>query len=134
MDMELQKREALARMAILRLHENVVREFKEEGKLNISEKNGMLFWLNDEQKKMVEEWESESGNVVYHIIHSHAVDIGELYSFLYVSVHEEEWERDREDLKDDCPLVFVKNVSCEYFSEYGCIGIKGSFGGLVRVA
>jgi hypothetical protein len=133
MTKEIQKQEALARMAMLHLHQNVVREFEGEGKLNISEKNGMLFWMNDEQAKMIEEWERESGNLVYHIIHSFT-EFGELYSLLYVSTHEEEWELDREDLKDCYTLAYVKNVSDNYCSEYGNIGVKPSFGGLVRVA
>lgn len=129
---ELQKKEALERIKILELHQNVYDEFLKEEKLNVSEK-GILFWENEEQQKMIDEWEKETENLVYHVIHNFT-EFGELYSFLYVSKHEEEWETDREDLKHGYALVYVKNITDEYCSEYGSIGIKKFIGGLIRVA
>ena len=130
---QAQVTEALLRMKKLDLHENVIKEFKESGKLNLSELIGMLYWLNDEEEQMVRDWEEKTGNLVYHVIKSHT-ESDLLYSFLYVSTHPEEWELDDVDLKEGCPVAYTKNVTCDYCSESGHIGIKPSFGGVMRIS
>lgn len=127
-----QELEAEARIKKLNLHPNAVREFIEEKKLNLSER-GILFWLNDEEKQMVRTWEDETGNIVYHVIKNN-MEFGLCYSFLYVSQNEEEWEDDNADLDDGYPLVYVMNVDDDFCSEYGSIGIKPFFGGIIRTA
>lgn len=133
MGKRLQKLEALKRMERLGLHPNVIKEFRTEGKLNISENKGVLFWLNDKQKEIVREFENESGNLVFHVVHSFT-QFGELYNMFYVSKFEEEWERDLSDINDGNCCVYVKNISDDWCSEYGYIGFKKCIGGLVRVA
>ena len=132
--------EALLRMKALNIHENAIREFESEGMLNFSEKGmifgvpvGVLYWLDEEESKMVKAWEQETGNMVYHVIKDHTT-IGVMYSFLYVSTYTEEWERDREDLSEGYALAYVKNMENEDFSEYGGIGIKPCYGGVIRTA
>lgn len=125
--------EALLRMKNLKLHENVINEFKETGKINLSENGGILYWLNDEENNMVRQWEKETGNLVYHVIKNN-MEFGLCYSFLYVSSYTDEWLNDDEDLKEGYPIVYVKNVTDNTCSEYGSIGIRSNIGGLVRVA
>ena len=125
--------EALLRMKNLKLHENVINEFKETGKINLSENGGILYWLNDEENNMVRQWEKETGNLVYHVIKNN-MEFGLCYSFLYVSPYTDEWLNDDEDLKEGYPIVYVKNVTDNTCSEYGSIGIRSNIGGLVRVA
>ena len=125
--------EALLRMKNLKLHENVINEFKETGKINLSENGGILYWLNEEENKMVRDWEKETGNLVYHVIKNN-MEFGLCYSFLYVSPYTDEWLNDDEDLKEGYPIVYVKNVTDNTCSEYGSIGIRSNIGGLVRVA
>ncbi len=129
---QAQVKEALERMKKLRIHENAVKEFAENGKLNLSER-GILFWLNEAEEKMVRDWEKKTGNIVYHVIKNNMV-FGLCYSFLYVSKESEEWELDNEDLTDACPYAYVKNVDDDYCSEYGRIGITPRFGGIIRTA
>jgi len=47
---------------------------------------------------------------------------------------EEEWERDREDLKENLAFVRVENLQDRCFSEFGTIGVMGSMGGVLRTA
>ena len=54
-----QKEEAIKRMEMLGLMDTVIKEFKEEGELNLSEQYGLLYWLNDEEKEMVRQFEEE---------------------------------------------------------------------------
>lgn len=135
---QAQVAEALLRMKKLDLHPNAINEFKNEGKLNksvpaIGNRAGILYWLDEDEEKMVREWEKKTGNMVYHVIRNH-LEFGICYSFLYVSTEPEEWEMDNEDLKEGYPLAYVKNVTDDWCSEYGSIGIRSGFGGVVRVA
>lgn len=129
-----QKEEAIKRMNLLLLNENIIKEFEEEEKLNLSESNlGILYWLNEEQKEMVKKFEEENGGLVYHLIHN-LTTFGEIYSIFYVSKNEDEWQFDYEDIEENLAFVYVKNVDDPLSSEYGSIGFKSVNSGLVRTA
>lgn len=130
---EEKKIEAIERMKLLQLHENAIREFEEEGKLNLSENGGFLYWLNDEQQARVRAFEKEHDALVYHVIHSYTCGDEHLV-YLYVSDYPDEWEYDRDDIKSGYPLAYVDNLSCEWCSEFGSIGIEPNIGGLRRTA
>lgn len=129
---EIQKKEAVERMEKLELLPISISEFKENGKVGLSF-GGILFDLKSEYQKMVDEWQEQTGNLVYHVILNHFV-FGTCLSMLYVSMDEEEWEFDRQDLLTMTPLVYVKNLDDEMCSEYGCIQVEKHFGGLRRIA
>lgn len=133
MTKQKQKQEAIERMKLLKLCPNIIKEFEKENIVNLSEHGGILYWLDSDQQAIVDSFEAEHDALVYHVIHSFT-EFGELYSLLYVSKYEEEWETDREDLKDGYALVYVKNVDDDMCSEFGSICIKPQFGGLVRTA
>lgn len=123
--------EAVKRLETMKVHENVLREFREEGKLNKSERIGVLYWLDDEEQEMVKEFEKENESVVYHVIHQHT-NIGEMYCLLYVSLEDGEWCIDREDLASGQALAYVINKTMPDCSEFGSIGVKPCIGGIVR--
>ena len=129
---ERKKQEALDRMKMLNLYPNIIKEFQQDNTVNMSEL-GFLYWLTDEQKEYVSEFETEHDALVYHVIHNYT-EFGELLTFFYVSDHEEEWEYDRADLKDGYACAYVKNLDEEAFSEFGSVAFKEQFGGLVRTA
>lgn len=131
MNRDLQKAEAIERMRMLHLHSNVINEFRNQGRVNLSENGGFLYWLDDSQKQLVAEFEKKHNALVYHVIHNNTV-FGEMLAFLYVSDSEEEWDMDRGDLKNGITLAYVENVSNKCCSEFGSIGIQPSLGGLVR--
>ena len=128
-----QRTEALKRMELLKLHENVIDDFKEINLLNQSELGGILYWVEGEMEKKIREWEEKTGNLVYHVIHDYT-EFGELLSLLYVSQYEDEWETDREDIQDGYALAYVMNLTDDWCSEYGSIGIRPQWGGVVRTA
>ena len=128
---ERQKAEAIKRMRKLKVISGAIEQFKEDGQIMVCE-NGFLYWLNDEQKKMVDDFEEEYGGLVYMVIHN-MTEFGELYSMLFVSQHESEWEMDWEDLEDSISMAYVKNVTDDFCSEFGCISIANRFGGIIRV-
>ena len=83
---------------------------------------GACYWLDEAQRKRVAEFEEQNNALVYHVIHSYT-SIGEMESYLYVSDYPEEWERDREDIKDGQQLVYVFNHDMPDCSEFGSIGV-----------
>lgn len=131
--MEQKKIEALERMKTLKLYPNVIKEFEKENIVNMSENGGFLYWLNDEQKEIVSEFEQEYDALVYHVIHDFT-GFGELLTFFYVSDDDEEWEYDRADLKEGCACAYVKNLTDDMCSEFGSVCFRPQFGGLVRTA
>ena len=128
---EKQKQEAIERMKMLKIYTQAIKEFEKENVINVSEHGGILFWLDDEQQEMVKRFEEKYNAVVYHVIHNYT-EFGELYSLLYVSQHEEEWDYDRDDIKHNIALSYVVNINEESFSEFGSIGIRPQFGGVIR--
>lgn len=80
---------------------------------------------------VVPDFEKENNGLVYHVIKSHTT-IGLMYSLLYVSEYEEEWEMDMEDLGTGHALAYVVNKDMPDCSEFGTIGIEPSIGGLRR--
>ena len=123
--------EAVNRMKLLGLHENAIQDFVNEGKLNLSD-NGFLIWLNESEQNIVDQWQQETGNLVYHVVKTRTT-FGLMYSFFYVSKYEEEWFMDNADLQEGYAVCYVYNADDELSSEYGSIGFEMKFGGIVRV-
>lgn len=126
-----QRKEALKRMKKLKLHKNVIDEFSKEDKLNVSVLNGMLYWLDDDYKKIVNDFEKEYNAVVYHLIFT-PTKFGRMLSLLYVSKHKSEWEIDIENLNENIVFAYIKNLDDDYCSEFGYIGFRQNAGGLIR--
>lgn len=127
---EEMKKEAINRMKTLKLHPNIIREFSNENKLNLS-LSGALCHLNNEQLARVQEFEQKYNALVYHVIYNHA-PFGELLSFLYVSQYTYEWECNQSDLQEGYPFVYVVNLTDETCSEFGHIEIQLYNDGVIR--
>lgn len=121
---------AIKLMKLLKLHPNVIKEFKKENKLNRSETNlGLLYWLNEDEEKIVKNFEQENPDkLVYHLIKTNTKDFGIVYNLLYVTASPDEFEQAKIDLKDNLVLAYV---TTEY-KDSGLIHIKLINGGLVR--
>lgn len=73
--------------------------------------------------KAINEFEKEYNAYVYHIVYSNT-NIGQLYTMLYVSSHEEEWGSDRADIKEKQLYAYVWNRTDNCCSEIGLVGIE----------
>lgn len=122
--------EAVERMKMFKMLKSVIKDFQ-KGVLNLSENGGCLFWLEDEEKQLVQEYEHRTDNVVFHVIKSYT-DIGLMYSLLYVSPFKEEWEEEREEMQEGIHIAYVYNMAWPDCSEAGCILVRPSIGGLKR--
>lgn len=132
---ETKKQEALRRMEVLGLFKPCIKAFKTRDEVQLSEMTGGLYEFSAEEEltAKVKEFEEEYSALVYHVIHTYT-QFGELYAFLYVSDHEDEWEMDNDCIKDNYVLTYVWNKDDEWCSEFGTIVVAQRFGGLVRVA
>ena len=120
---EEKKTEAINRMKLWGIFSPIIRQFEKEDLVSESAPPfGACFHLNEEQLARVREFETEHNALVYHVIHSYT-NIGELENYLYVSNYSEEWEQDRNDIKDGQQLVYVYNKDAPDCSEFGSIGI-----------
>ena len=133
--MEIKKTEAIKRMKTLDLYTPYIKAFEKKDEIFLSEMTGGVYEITNEieLKNKIKEFEAEYNALVYHVIHTMTA-FGELYSFLYISDYEEEWEMDNEDIADGYALAYVWNKTDEWCSEFGTIGVQGKFGGIVRVA
>lgn len=129
---EQMKEEAIKRMKMLGIYPPTIKEFEQEDKLNVS-RGGFLYWLDDEYKAKVAEFEEKYGVLVFAVIENN-MEFGKLLSILYVSTYQDEWERDRLGLKSGEVFAYVFNLDAEECSEFGYIVVRNRFGGLVRTA
>lgn len=124
--------EAIERMKLLKLDSSCIEAFA-KGKVWESEGYGALYEVNQKEQKLIDNFEKNHPNcLVYHMIHN-IFEFGECYSMLYVSSDIEEWEQDKDDIKDGYTFAWVENVDLNWCSEFGTIAIKSQFGGLVRI-
>lgn len=124
--------EAIERMKLLKLDNPCIEAFT-KGNVWESEGYGALYEVNDEEQKLIDNFEkNHKGCLVYHMIHN-KFEFGECYSILYVSSNKEEWESDKEDIKNGYVFAYVENIDNDWCSEFGSIAVKSQFGGLVRI-
>lgn len=127
------KEEAIKRMKILQLHQNVLDDFMNESKLNKSDSPlGSLYWLDEEEIKIVKDFEKRHNVLVYHVIHTFS-NLGETYELLFVTTEKEEWENEKRDLKNGFAFAQVIVIDYDPNSEMGYIGVESKNGGIVRV-
>lgn len=135
MDEKLLKEEALKRMKYLGLSEGCINAFK-QGKVWLSEYFGTLYEADENLQKMIDDFQKESGCLVYHVVRSICtlgVDIEmKMDSFLYVSPYTEEWDMEHDDMKSGMLFAYVYNHTIPEYSESGSICVEPQIGGLVR--
>ena len=146
-DLEKEEKECLRRMKILKLHDGgeftCVGDFRKNKQPWKSEGQGILYWLEDGEKKIVEDFEEKhKGYKVYHCILNHT-EFGDCLSLLYVNGKDEEnFNEDCEYFNNDMTedyngvhytMTYVVNMDDEFCSEFGSIGIISKNGGIQRV-
>ncbi len=127
---EVLKEEALRRMRLLDMWENVVNDFDSNGTVYMSETAGIVYDLNNDAKKAVKKV-TDDGMLAYAVIRQNTT-FGEVYTVLYVSTRTDEWIYEIPTNKGWL-MSYVYNASCDDMSEYGSVQVKQVSGGLVRV-
>ena len=139
-NVQVKREEALKRLQILKemgmVYTPAIKCFKNGEDIGIFENQGVMkavyyqVYLNtgdggfyDNLKKAIEEFEAEEEAVVYLVLVTHTV-VGTLCHMFHVSDNEDEWEMDREDLKQGYAFVYGYNMEAPIFSECGDIAFK----------
>ena len=135
---EQQKTEALERMKMLKIMGRVCNSFRVSNRVFYSERqnkvfDGILYWLDNEDEyiKIKNDFEKETGALVYHAQLTHT-EFGDLLSFLYVSNRPNEWDEDKYMLKQGDAMAYVHNLTDEHLSQTGMIGVAPRNGGITR--
>lgn len=129
---EKKKEEAIQRMKELGIINGAIKQFKDDDIVMVSEPPiGGLYWLDDEQKKIVDDFEKENDALVFMVVKAFT-NFGNMLSLLFISDYEEEWEMDRDGIKDNIVMSYTINETTPEFSEFGSIGVKRVGGGLIR--
>lgn len=130
---EIKKQEAIKRLKALNIIGDAIEQFERDDIVMVSEPPyGGLYWLNDEEKEMVEKFEEEYNALVYMVVRSFT-NFGKMDSLLFVSDYDEEYEMEMEDITDGYVMTYTINHDMPMCSEMGSIVVKPMFGGLVRV-
>lgn len=130
---ETKKEEAIYRMKLMDIIPDAIKQFKEDDTVMVSENPfGFLYWLNDDQKKLVADFEAEYDSLVY-LANLCNTEFGRLLSLFYVSDHKNEWKMDMDDIKDGYAMVYCINLDDPYSSEFGTIAFQSINGGIKRI-
>lgn len=130
---EVKKLEAVKRLVKMNIIEDAIKQFTDNNTIMVSENPyGFLYELNDEQKKLVKEFEEEYNGLVY-IANYCNTEFGQLLSLFYVSDYKEEWEMENEDMAEGYAMVYCINIDCPDFSEFGSIAFRPINGGIKRI-
>ena len=130
---EIKKIEAIKRLKTMDIIEDAINQFIDDDTVMVSDNPfGMLYWLNEDYKQLVSEFEEECNGLVY-ITNYCVTEFGRLLSLFYVSDYDEEWEMDNEDIKEGYAMVYCINLDCPDFSEFGTIAYQPVNGGIKRI-
>lgn len=129
---EIKKAEAIKRMKAMGIISDAIKQFAEKNIVMVSEPPlGGLFWLDDKEKKMVQDFEQEYNALVYLVVRSYT-NIGKMDSLFYVSDYQSEWFMDDIDIDENYACVYVVNYDMPDCSELGIIQWKSVGGGVLR--
>ena len=130
---EMKKEEAIKRLKALKIIDDVINQFEKDDIIMVSEPPfGGLYWLNDEEKQMVKEFEEKYDVLVYMVVRAFT-NFGKLDSMLFVSNYEEEWEYEHYNIEEGYVMSYTINHDAPICSDMGSIVVKPMSGGLVRI-
>lgn len=121
---EEKKAEAVARMKLLGIFPETIRQFEEDGLVSISEPPmGAFYWAEGEDLDQLRQFEQDKNALVYMVIRSYTTE-GKMDSYMVVTDYPEEWARDRAALEEGETFAYVVNHAMPDCSEFGYIGIQ----------
>ena len=130
------KNECIRRMKILKLHDEgfhtCLGDFRKNEQAWKSEFYGILYWLDEEEKKIVKDFEEkykEYESKVYHCYKAHT-QFGEILYLFYCSNQADEDKDFDYNIKDNIIWCYAYNISDPGLSEFGTCYIRPKFGGV----
>ena len=130
---EKKKEEAIKRLKALHIIDDAIKQFERDDIVMVSEPPfGALYWLDDEQKEIVKDFEEKYDALVYMVVRAFT-QFGKMDSLLFVSKYSEEYEYEMYNIQEGCVGSYTINYDMPDCSEYGNIVVKPMFGGLLRI-
>lgn len=120
---EKQKAEAVSRLKLMGIREDVQRKYEEHGTVMLCA-DGQYSPVEEWITKEIERVERTFGAVVYLVVRTHTAMFGDLDAMLYVGKYEEEWEIDQDDIKGGYAMSCVVNHGDPDLSELGSIAFR----------
>ena len=129
-----QKAEALTRLQLLDVPVHIQNDFEHSKRIWLcTSPHGTYSDLSDEMKVAVTAFEEKYEATVFMVVRVFS-RAGLLDSLLYVSKYEEEWEEDRNDIRDGYIMTYTINHDHDFCSEFGSIAYtRNSSGGIIRL-
>ena len=130
-----QKAEAVKRMREIGIASHIIQVFEENGIISLSEDGEFLHRLDEDEQKMVDNFEKEDQCLVYHVLKSTG-NLGFVYTFLIVTRNPNDWELQLAPYAYNGEtatrtLAYVINDAWEC-REFGDVVIKVDVGGCVK--
>lgn len=132
---EEKKVEALGRMKAVGYWSQAREAFRRSNRVLVNEPPfGAVYEMEPDLAESVKEFEEKNNALVYAVVRAFT-SFGKMDSYLFVGDYKEEWEYDREDLKDKIAMSYTVNYDMPDCSEFGSIGFRmGAGAGFVRTA
>ena len=127
--LERQKAEAVLRLELMGVREDVRRQFQEDGTVMLSNL-GRYQPITKTMMDEVRQFEQEHDATVFLAVRRHTA-IGLLDALLFVGKYEEEWVLEQEDLKDGYAMSFCFNRDYPECSEMGSIFVRTTKDGCI---
>lgn len=126
------KAEAIKRMKMMHLIPDAIKQFKDGDQIMVSEPPfGGLYWIEDELQSRIKEFEEKNNALVYLVVRAFT-SFGKMDSLLFVSDYKEDWDIEKEDIKDGIVFSYTINYDMPDCSEMGSIGFRSIGGGVLR--
>lgn len=121
---EEKKIEAINRMKMMKIIPDAIKQFKKDDRIMVSEPPiGGLYYIEPELQEFVNNFEKENDALVFLVVRAFT-NFGKMDSLLFVSDYKEEWEMDRDDIRDNICMSYTINYDMPDYSEFGSIGYK----------
>lgn len=117
------KQEALERLKILKVDEHIIKFFENNNTLYVTDPTGRASQLTDREKAIVKKYEDRWNILVYYLIHT-SKGLEEEYHLLFVAKNKDDWNAEKEDLKQGNVLTqklvldFVTEDETNYLKVY----------------
>ena len=127
------KEEALSRLRLLEIDGIAIDNFDKKGKITCFDWPYNKKPIPEEVLQKAKEIE-EKYDITFYIATFNETMFFDMYSFLYVSSNESDWELDKEELRHGQTYAWVYNVAHPEMSEIGSIQISSKNGALIRIS
>lgn len=122
---ERQKAEAAARLRLMGLREDIIRDFEQNGTIHVSVEKGIEHTcLTDDEKAMIDRFQKELGITVYLAVRSTFPNLGVMDTLFLVHPFKRRWPADIDHLQDGYEQAVTISYQGSALLEYGLTAFR----------